>query len=309
MQAQGLNDILYDYLSRVDPALGDRSTYVGASDVGGCPRRVVLGKRNPPEFDLQTLIRFMRGHLVENIMQAACAWKKIKFEHQLEIIHPRLPYRAHLDFSFANREEIGVLEVKSVSHIPDEPYEGWVAQLYFQLGLVHKRFRKRVRGAIFAMDLNSGLSRLYNGYAGDDGVYSGLLRKAHHIWSAMQGQVEPKTEKGPLCIFCHFRQGCTAFPLNEKIPTMPIDDQVGEYLGLKEQESQIKAEIWSLRKVLLKAVESGGMDEKKIRVGEHIVSMRSKSRTAVDSDHLKMEHPDLFEKFRKISSWEEIIID
>jgi CRISPR-associated exonuclease Cas4 len=71
MQAQGLNDIFYDYLSRVDPALGDRSTYVGASDVGGCPRRVVLEKKTPPEFDLQTLISFMRWHLVENIMKAA----------------------------------------------------------------------------------------------------------------------------------------------------------------------------------------------------------------------------------------------
>ena len=90
---------------------------------------------------------------------------------------------------------------------------------------------------------------------------------------------------------------------------MPIEDQVGEYLGLKEQESEIKAQIRSLREVLLAAIENGDMDRKKIRVGEHIVSLRSKSRIAVDSDHLKMEHPDLFEKFKKISSWEEIIID
>ena len=125
----------------------------------------------------------------------------------------------------------------------------------------------------------------------------------------MQGRVEPKTEKGPLCSYCHFRQGCSAFPLDEKIPTMPIDDEVGEYLGLKAQESEIKSQIRSLREVLVAAVTNGGRDGKKIRVGDHLVSLRPKSKTAVDPDRLKIGYPDLFEKFKKVSSWEEIIID
>ena len=40
-------------------SLGDRSKYVGASDVVGCLRKVVLTKLQPPEFDNETLIRLM----------------------------------------------------------------------------------------------------------------------------------------------------------------------------------------------------------------------------------------------------------
>ncbi len=50
--------ILQDYLTQPKLELGDRSLYVGASDVAQCPRKVVLSKTEPVAQDLQTLIRF-----------------------------------------------------------------------------------------------------------------------------------------------------------------------------------------------------------------------------------------------------------
>ena len=35
--------------------LGDRSTYVGSSDVAGCPRKIVLSKTEPPDHELATI--------------------------------------------------------------------------------------------------------------------------------------------------------------------------------------------------------------------------------------------------------------
>ena len=41
--------------------LGDRSSYIGSSDIAGCPRMVILAKTSPENHDLKTLIRFQRG--------------------------------------------------------------------------------------------------------------------------------------------------------------------------------------------------------------------------------------------------------
>ena len=39
--------------------LGDRATYLGASDIGACPRKTILTKLKPPEANLVT--RLYRG--------------------------------------------------------------------------------------------------------------------------------------------------------------------------------------------------------------------------------------------------------
>ena len=61
--------ILQDYLAQPKVELGNRSHYVGASDVAQCPRKVVLAKTEPVALDLQTLIRFERGNMVEHIVE------------------------------------------------------------------------------------------------------------------------------------------------------------------------------------------------------------------------------------------------
>ena len=57
-----------------------------------------------------------------------------------------------------------VLEVKTVSGIPKFPYEGWIRQLHFQMGLLEesKTSAKEVRGAILALDLDRGDTKYFN---------------------------------------------------------------------------------------------------------------------------------------------------
>ncbi len=47
-----LANILSSYLEQPKIELGDRSTYVGASDVGKCPRQAVLSKIEPETHDV-----------------------------------------------------------------------------------------------------------------------------------------------------------------------------------------------------------------------------------------------------------------
>ena len=51
--------------------LGDRATYLGASDIGACPRKTILTKLHPPENDLITLLRQRRGHMAEEVIATA----------------------------------------------------------------------------------------------------------------------------------------------------------------------------------------------------------------------------------------------
>ncbi len=48
-----------------EETLGDRRDYLGASDIGYCPRKVILERIHTSEHDLATLLRFQRGHMAE----------------------------------------------------------------------------------------------------------------------------------------------------------------------------------------------------------------------------------------------------
>ncbi len=53
--------VLKNYFSQLKIELGNRSMYVGASDVAQCPRKAVLSKTHPAAEDLNTLIRYQGG--------------------------------------------------------------------------------------------------------------------------------------------------------------------------------------------------------------------------------------------------------
>ena len=68
--------------------LGDRSTYLGASDIGACPRKTILGKCNHQEAYLVTLLRYRRGHMAEDIVATALtAAGFTNFKQQVEVRH------------------------------------------------------------------------------------------------------------------------------------------------------------------------------------------------------------------------------
>jgi hypothetical protein len=196
-------DLLYKGLSNLPSDLGDRTTYVGSSDVGGCIRKSVLSKRYPPTHDLATLIRFQRGHLAETIIKQSLDTSNVSYQYQLEVCHPDAPLKSHVDFVFFKPQEAAILEVKSVSQIPEDPYEGWVMQLNFQLGLLAmNKTDAHVRGAILALDLNTGETKMFNGYNMDPVLFGGLVTKAETIWDYMNTEADQDQdipiEKGPL---------------------------------------------------------------------------------------------------------------
>ena len=166
---------------------------------------------------------------------------------QLESIHPEKPHvRAHLDFTFTNRNEIGVLECKSVSFIPNEPYDGWEKQIYYQMGLLALNHRKKkIKGAVIALDLQTGDVRIFNGYKHNPLIFRELEASADRIWQSLQNKdiQNLKTNKSALCSYCQYRENCPAFFVDGStvVDLSPIQKDVDRYMDAKLLEREGKS--------------------------------------------------------------------
>ena len=143
--------------------LGDRSLYVGLSDIGKgaeCMRSAVAGKvygnRHPSgdkvmdwyrgqEYEkvmeaLRKQLILQRGHWFEAGIEQAFEANGTKFFTQLEIDagFDGVPVLAHLDFVLVANGAVRILELKSTENIPDCLYTAYEVQVYGQLGFLAK---------------------------------------------------------------------------------------------------------------------------------------------------------------------------
>ena len=132
--------------------LGDRSTYVGMSDIGQhweCPRAALARKVLPTQNSLERLLTLQRGHWFESGVGQALASLGLHVLPQLEISwqHQGVPIKAHLDFVLiwgAPVNAIRILEVKSTDKLPASPHESHLLQLHGQIGQLAKAWNKPV---------------------------------------------------------------------------------------------------------------------------------------------------------------------
>ena len=148
--------------------LGDRSKYVGLSDIGKgaeCLRSAVAGKvfgnRHPAADNVMDWYRraesdkvmealrkqliLQRGHWFEAGIEQAFEANKAKFFTQLEIDagFDGVPVLAHLDFVLLGKGAVRILELKSTENLPDNLYASYECQLYGQLGFLAKYWNEK----------------------------------------------------------------------------------------------------------------------------------------------------------------------
>ncbi len=139
---------------RTASSLGDRSRYIGMSDIGRaleCPRAAVGHKlfgngddltyqQDLPSL-LATQLRLQRGHWFEAGIAQVFRQQRLPLIEQLEIVtsHHGVPIRAHLDFVFAStvgQPTVRILELKSCEKLPKTLYSSYAIQVYGQVGLL-----------------------------------------------------------------------------------------------------------------------------------------------------------------------------
>jgi len=270
--------------------LGDRSSYLGASDIGNCPRKVIFEKLIPSDHDLATLLRFQRGHMAEDIVaNALIAAGYANFDRQVEVIASgTTPVKVHIDFVFTtnNPKLKAILEIKSVSSIPDVPYASWESQLYMQMGALKEQFPDyQIKAAVLAIDLGSGEVGFFNGYTPEDTMYAGLLGRASKIWTdyqfmAIGHPVQPATEPSNLCGYCNHLTTCPRF-VAEEVPE--LEEAVTELQRLQEEAKSLEAQIGPRKSDLFKIVDQAGHP---IKANGTILSKAIRSRKSFDMNRL-----------------------
>ncbi|BDQ34740.1 hypothetical protein JCM14722_22820 [Pseudodesulfovibrio portus] len=165
IKAQGLIRLLTQGLlalgeQKTANELGDRSRYIGMSDIGKsmeCMRAAVASKLGLSAVPAATavgglapddLVRVLgqqlilqRGHWQEHGIEKALDATGVKLVPQLEISveHNGVPIKAHLDFTLVwggQRPAVRILELKSNGRILESLYASYEAQLYGQVGLL-----------------------------------------------------------------------------------------------------------------------------------------------------------------------------
>ena len=286
---------------RQTATLGDRSTYIGASDVAGCPRKVYLQRQFPIQPDTSTLLRFSRGHAVEWLLDNIFTAGGGVYDSQVELCHPSEPMKAHLDFlfytDFDGNPELHAIEVKSVSSIPDVPYASWEDQLNFQLGLLRMQYPKgKVTGSILAVDLNAGQVHQFNGYSFDAHTFSYLFSRGLHLLDALNGRDEPQATPSMLCSYCAHRDGCPVFAS----PPVDLPEEVEmlaqKYAALNGVKSKAEKELKGLRQEL---VDFTGPRFRGHSSRIDLVVNFVEPAMAVDSALLKEQFPEIYPQVLK----------
>lgn len=254
-----LKHVLLDGLAKLSAqhtaeSLGDRSNYLGASEIGSCPRKTILSKIHPVDNDLLTLLRFQRGHMAEDIVaNAFIAAGYSNFERQVEVKAGNVV--GHIDFVFTSEsaKTKSILEVKSPEKTPETPYSSWETQLYVQMGLLAREFPGyAIKGAILSIPLGDEVE-LFNGYTNDEVVFGGLMERADGVWldyrRMVDGEeVELATEVTPLCGYCPHFSDCPRFDA-EEVPE--LDGKAEELAVLQAQQKGLGKQIDSLKGDLL----------------------------------------------------------
>ena len=133
-----------------EQTLGDRSKYIGMSDIGSyltCQRMAVLNRLHPEKKDksLSKLLTLGRGHWFENGIASVLEELNIPHVRQLEvgIDHDFAEIKAHLDFVLVStnpKPTVRILEIKSCRELPETLYASYEVQVYGQLGLLHRHW-------------------------------------------------------------------------------------------------------------------------------------------------------------------------
>jgi CRISPR-associated exonuclease Cas4 len=123
-------EFLFMGLKNADSGLGDRSKYVGASDIGGCLKKSFFSKFEKSELSLSQLLVFVRRYFAEFVIERVLKLLWRNHRQQVEICgKDDLAFiKARIDFIADSQKEAVIIECKSVTSSVETPYESWILQ-------------------------------------------------------------------------------------------------------------------------------------------------------------------------------------
>ena len=307
-----------------NPRLGDRRSYIGASEIGSCLRRVVSSKLFPEPFDQASMGRMLAGKALENeVVQLVRIALNGRLRNtgrvQLDLKHPTLPFHAHPDGriigGFDGLKGDGVLEVKTASSNTFRRFQSeglpihYLDQVQSQMGLSGLQWAMVVLVSrenladqtTFTIRFNpEHYAQLEERAARATGVLT-----HNNILTELSG--EP--DRG-FCFSCPFSRNCESFcALREagqrgevpEVTRLQLECQLEELSSLESLSGPMQDRISELRNQVKTALLNTGAS--KVVLDNGTVQMVESSRTSFDSKLLQREAPDLYARFQKTSAF------
>lgn len=283
-------------LKKTDSGLGDRSQYIGSSDIGQCMKKSFLSKTVGENHDLTQLLIFQRGHVAEGIVRAGLMNnpKQVPFEEQVEVKgYEQWPFvKSHIDFLVHFPNEDVIIECKSISSpLPDEkPRLSWLYQVQLQIKLAKLRTGRDTRAIIVALNVNTG-ERFAFDVEYSEVFLNTALSRASKLWEALQTKCEPDGELSDLCAYCPFKTQCSTLQRNgEKLP-QEVDAMITrlkELSPLEDEADRLKENV--------KAFMEAAKIKKGIGEKYSVLLSESKGREKVSIEALKAQYPEAANK-------------
>ena len=130
--------------------------------------------------------------------------KEFRVEHGLE------------GFKLTGRPDLivddAVIELKTTSHIPVQPFSHHVLQLQAYLHLLDRRY-----GFIVYVCKRRGRVKAFR-VERDPGAWEEIVGRARRLHLALVRGEPPEPEPGPLCRYCEFRSMCRKLARQEVVP-------------------------------------------------------------------------------------------
>jgi len=276
--------------------LGDRTQYIGSSDVAGCARKVYLQRKNPITPSVNVLLRYSRGFAAETLIENIFTAGGLSFDTQVLLKHPHYNLLAHIDFLLKSdingTPQYHVVECKSVSSIPSTCYPNHEDQLLFQLGMLKLNYPEaEIGGSILVIDLNAGQIHQFNGYEYDSATFNYLINRGLHLLDVLNEEDEARPSPSNLCGYCSYRSDCPAMTLPSVVLPTEIEAMAGKYNELNRTKNLAEKELQALRREIMDftgPVFRGRSDNYDLVVTSIAPSM------TVDASLLKKQYPDLY---------------
>ncbi|MHB1702789.1 MAG: hypothetical protein ACYCS0_01030 [bacterium] len=237
--------------------LGDRSSYIGASDIGQCPRKTIMSKLFPQGVTLEQQIVFERGHLAENIIhESLIRYAQDYIENvvtsQCEVAYPGDEnIKAHIDFVLWNTDKKTktVIEVKTATMV-SEPYDSWISQCIFQQGLLMlENPGIQVDGYVLVIDLKTGNIEEFK-IEYDDFIFKNLVERAEYLLDLLNQKdidfAAIPTKESILCGYCAFQADCPAYQDKGDIPE-DLQGLIKEYFKINVNKKGLDKQIEALK--------------------------------------------------------------
>ena len=251
-----------------------------------------MSKRQPPKISLKQQIIFQRGHLAENLVSKMLNGLDVIDQYEVLGQLDQIQLKAHLDKLIKAKDRCVIVEVKTVSAPVDTPYESWVLQVQFQMGLMLEQCDHHVEAYVLAIDLNSGWLKTFH-FEFDDDLFELCLSKAQHIEDAMKGQCEPKAIVQYYCGSCPFKMQC---PKQGAIANDLPFDLVQDLAFIKESKRMAKEAKLRENRVKNYLVEMG-IDKGRDIESDTVVSVNDSTFKRLDTEALKIAHPAIYKEF------------